>query len=242
MIMKTVFITGGSRGIGAAAVRKFYNEGWQVAFCYNRSEQQAQQLVSELPGVTAIQCDISDADSANRLCREALEKLGHIDALVLNAAAALPQKLITDVTLDEWDSLFATDLRSMFVITKALLPSMINRKSGSIVTLSSMWGEVGASCEAAYSAVKAGVIGFTKALAKEVGPSGIRVNCVSPGVIKTDMNAHLSDEDMQALADEAPLCAIGSPEQVADAIYMLSSESASFITGQVLGVNGGLVI
>lgn len=242
MSMKTVFITGGSRGIGSAAVRKFYNEGWKVAFCYRHSEDKAQQLVKELPGVIALCGDIADADSANRLCREALEKLGHIDALVLNAAAALPQKLITDVTLDEWDSLFAADLRSVFVMTKAILPDMINRKSGSIVTLSSMWGEVGGSCEVAYSAAKAGVIGFTKALAKEVGPSGIRVNCVSPGVINTDMNAHLSDEDMQALADETPLCALGAPEQVADAIYMLCSNSASFITGQVLGVNGGLVI
>ena len=242
MSMKTVFITGGSRGIGAAAVRKFYNEGWQVAFCYRRSEAKAQQLVKELPGVIALCGDISDADSATRLCREALEKLGHIDALVLNAAAALPQKLITDVTLDEWDSLFAADLRSVFVMTKAILPDMINRKSGSIVTLSSMWGEVGGSCEVAYSAAKAGVIGFTKALAKEVGPSGIRVNCVSPGVINTDMNAHLSDEDMRALADETPLCTLGNPEQVADAVYMLCGDGASFITGQVLGVNGGLVI
>lgn len=242
MSMKTVFITGGSRGIGAAAVRKFYKEGWQVAFCYNRSEKQAQQLQTELPGVKAFHCDIADSAAAEKLCADVKAELRHIDALVLNAASALPQKLITDVTLDEWDSLFAVDLRSMFVITKLLLPDMISRKSGSIVTLSSMWGEVGGSCEVAYSAVKAGVIGFTKALAKEVGPSGIRVNCVSPGVIKTDMNAHLSQEDMQALADETPLCCIGTAEQVADVICMLSGDSASFITGQVVGINGGLVI
>lgn len=240
--MPTAFITGGSRGIGRAIVEKFYKSGYDVVFSYNKSDLQAQQLCEEFKGVSAIKCDISNADSAAEMCALALKKLGHIDVLVLNAAAALPQKLITDTSLYEWDMLFNTDLRSMFICVKELLPSMISRQSGSIVTLASMWGEVGASCEVAYSAAKAGVIGFTKALAKEVGPSNIRVNCVSPGVIKTDMNAHLSAEDMAALADETALCSIGEPHQVAEAVYMLASPSASFITGQVLGVNGGFII
>jgi len=239
--MKTVFITGGSRGIGAAAVRKFHKEGYAVVFGYNKAENEALALADEL-GVAAIKGDLSDAADTERLCEEALKALGHIDVLVLNAGAALPQKLLTDTSLSEWDRLFDINVRSMFLCLKTLLPSMISRHSGSIVTVSSMWGEVGASCEAAYSASKAAVIGLTKATAKEVGPSGIRVNCVSPGVIATDMNSHLSADDMQTLCDETALCAIGSAEQAADAIYMFASEQSSFITGQVLGVNGGFVI
>jgi len=239
--MKTVFITGGSRGIGAAAVRKFHKEGYQVVFGYNNAEKEAMALAEEL-GAAAIKGDLSDAADTERLCREALGILGHIDVLVLNAGSALPQKLLTDTTLDEWDRLFDVNVRSMFVCLKTLLPSMIARHSGSIVTVASMWGEVGASCEVAYSASKASVIGLTKAVAKEVGPSGIRVNCVSPGVIATDMNAHLTEEDMRTLCDETALCSIGSAEQAADAIYMLASEQSSFITGQVLGVNGGFII
>ncbi len=239
--MKTVFITGGSRGIGAAAVRKFHNEGYAVAFGYNSAEKEAKKLADSL-GVTALKGDLSDAADTEQLCRRALEALGHIDVLVLNAGCALPQKLLTDTTLDEWDRLFDVNVRSAFVCLKTLLPAMISRHSGSIVTVSSMWGEVGASCEVTYSASKAAVIGLTKAVAKEVGPSGIRINCVSPGVIATDMNAHLSQDDMQMLCEETALCAIGTAEQAADAIYMLASEQSSFITGQVLGVNGGFII
>ena len=159
--MLTALITGGSRGIGAATVRKFYSCGYDVAVGYNKSEQAAKALESKLPGVGAIQADISTPEGAERLCRQALNRLGHIDVLVLNAGIALPQKLITDVSLDEWDKLFDTNMRSVFLCCKALLPSMTARQSGSIVTVSSMWGEVGGSCEVAYSAAKAGVIGFT---------------------------------------------------------------------------------
>ena len=239
--MKTAIITGGSRGIGAATVKKFCEAGYRVVFGYNNSESAANSLASET-GAIAIKADFALESDILRFCDEALKILGSVDALVLNAGIALPQKLITDVTTDEWDRLFAVDLRSYFICCKALLPSMIAKQTGSIVTVSSMWGETGGSCEVAYSAAKAGVIGFTKALAKEVGPSNIRVNCVSPGVIATDMNAHLSPDDIAVLANEAPLCKIGTPEQVADAILMLSSDSASFITGQILGVNGGIVI
>lgn len=239
--MKTAVITGGSRGIGAAAVRKFTAEGYQVVFGCNKSIDDAQRLESET-GAKAIQSDFAIEADILRFCDEAKKLLTKIDVLILNVGIALPQKLITDITTEEWDRLFAVDLRSYFICCKALLPSMIARHSGSIVTIASMWGETGGSCEVAYSAAKAGVIGFTKALAKEVGPSNIRVNCVSPGVIATDMNSHLTEADIAALADEAPLGRIGSPEQIAEAIFMLAGDNAGFITGQILGVNGGIVI
>ena len=150
--------------------------------------------------------------------------------------------LFTDMTDAEWDALFAVNVRSVFSVTKAVLPGMISRQAGAIVNVSSMWGEVGASCEVAYSATKAAIIGMTKALAKEVGPSGVRVNVVTPGVIDTDMNAQLTEDDRAALAEETPLGRIGSPEEVARTILFLCGEDAAFITGQVLGVSGGLVI
>ena len=237
----TVLITGGSRGIGAQTVRTFYRQGYDVAFGYHAAEEAARALAAELPGVVTIRADLADAGEAEAMARRALSCFGHIDALVLNAGVSL-QKLLPDTTCAEWDRLFAVNLRSMFLCCQALLPAMIARKSGAIVTVSSMWGQSGASCEVAYSAAKAGVIGFTKALAKEVGPSGIRVNCVAPGVIDTDMNAALSPEDLACLQDETPLGCIGTAEQVARAIYALASPGSSFITGQVLGVNGGLVI
>lgn len=240
--MPTAFITGGSRGIGAAAVKKFYDNGYDVAFGYHNCEAAAKALCDSLTGVSALRADMCEPKEIEQLCAQAQQRLGHIDTLVLNAGIALPQKLITDVSLEEWDKLFATNLRSAFLCCKALLPSMIARGEGSIITIASMWGEVGASCEVAYSAVKAGVIGLTKSLAKEVGPSGIRVNCISPGVVSTDMNSHLSCDDMAALCEETPLGKIAAPSQIADAIYMLASQNASFITGQVLGVNGGFVI
>lgn len=239
--MKTAVITGGSRGIGAAAVRKFCAEGYSVVFGYNKSQNEAESLCKET-GAQPLRADFAVENDILGFCGQVEKILGHIDALVLNAGIALPQKLITDVTVSEWDKLFAVDLRSHFICCKALLPQMIARQRGSIVTVASMWGQTGGSCEVAYSAAKAGVIGFTKALAKEIGPSGIRANCVSPGVIATEMNAHLSESDMAALADETPLCRIGTPEQVANAVFMLADDASNFITGQVLGVNGGIVI
>ena len=164
-----------------------------------------------------------------------------IDALV-NCAGIAHIGLFTDMTEEEWDHLFAVNVRSAFSVTKAVLPGMISQQKGAIVNVSSMWGEVGASCEVAYSATKAALIGLTKALAKEVGPSGVRVNCVTPGVIDTDMNAQLTEEDRVSLADETPLGRIGSAEEVAKTIFYLCGEGASFITGQILGISGGLVI
>jgi 3-oxoacyl-[acyl-carrier protein] reductase len=184
---------------------------------------------------------VSDPAQVQAVIADILRTYRRVDALV-NCAGIAHIGLFTDMTEDEWDHLFAVNVRSAFSVTKAVLPGMITRQTGAIVNVSSMWGEVGASCEVAYSATKAALIGLTKALAKEVGPSGVRVNCVAPGVIDTDMNAQLTDDDRAELADETPLCRIGAAAEVAQTILFLCGEGASFITGQVLGVSGGLVI
>ena len=242
---KIALITGGSRGIGAACVRAFAENGYAVAFLYKNSRDKAEALVSTLRGagldVAAYPCDVADPAQVKAVIGDILRTYRHIDALV-NCAGIAHIGLFTDMTEDEWDHLFAVNVRSAFSVTKAVLPGMISQQRGAIVNVSSMWGEVGASCEVAYSATKAALIGMTKALAKEVGPSGVRVNCVTPGVIDTDMNAQLTDEDRASLADETPLGRIGSADEVAKTILFLCGEGASFITGQVLGVSGGLVI
>ena len=242
---KIALITGGSRGIGAACVRAFAEDGYAVAFLYNNSGDKAEALVQTLRAegwdVSAWQCDVADAAQVQSVIAGILRTYRRIDALV-NCAGIAHIGLFTDMTEDEWDRLFAVNVRSAFSVTKVVLPGMISHQRGTIVNVSSMWGEVGASCEVAYSATKAALIGLTKALAKEVGPSGVRVNCVTPGVIDTDMNAQLTDEDRAQLADETPLGRIGTAEEVANTILFLCGESSSFITGQVLGVSGGLVI
>ncbi len=242
---KIALITGGSRGIGAACVRAFAEDGYSVAFLYNRSKEKAEALVQSLRSegrdAAAYQCDLADPTQIAAVMADILRTYRHIDALV-NCAGIAHIGLFSDMTEAEWDHLFAVNVRSSFSVTKAVLPGMISRQAGSIVNISSMWGEVGASCEVAYSATKAALIGMTKALAKEVGPSGVRVNCVTPGVIDTDMNAALTDDDRAVLADETPLGRIGSAEEVAKTILFLCGECAGFITGQVLGVSGGLVV
>ena len=244
--MPSVLITGASRGIGAAAARLFAREGWDAALNYSASREAAEAMAAELSalGVRAvpIQADVSDPAQAEELVREAEFSLGPLDAVVCNAGIALPQQLLTDTTAEQWRRLMATDLDGMFYVLRAAIPGLVRRKRGAIVTVSSMWGVAGGSCEAPYSAAKAGVIGLTKALARELGPSNIRVNCVAPGVIDTDMNAHLTPDDLAALGSEAPLCRIGTPEEAAQAILFLASDRASFITGQVLSVDGGMVI
>lgn len=242
---KIALITGGSRGIGAACVRHFARNGYAVVFLANRSLEKAQRLTDELRAegcdVAFRLCDVSDGSQVASVIAEILNSYKRIDALV-NCAGVAHIGLFTDMTDAEWDALFAVNVRSIFSVTRAVLPGMISRQAGAVVNVSSMWGEVGASCEVAYSAAKAAIIGLSKALAKEVGPSGVRVNCVTPGVIDTDMNAQLSEDDRAALSDETPLGRIGNPEEVASTIFFLCSDAASFITGQVLGVSGGLVI
>ena len=242
---KIALITGGSRGIGAACVRAFARDGYVVVLLYNRSVEKAQALVQALRAegsdVTAYPCDVSQPDQVKAVIADVLRSYHRVDVLV-NCAGIAHIGLFTDMTEAEWDHLFAVNVRSVFSITKAVLPGMISAQKGSIVNVSSMWGEVGASCEVAYSATKAALIGMTKALAKEVGPSGVRVNAVTPGVIDTDMNAQLTAEDRTTLCAETPLGRIGTADEVAQTILFLCSELSSFITGQIVGVSGGLVI
>ena len=237
---RVVLITGGSRGIGATAARRFAAGGDKVVINYCHSKARAEALAAEIGG-WAVQADVSDSGQAAKMVDNVLDKFCQLDILICNAGIA-QQKLFGDLTDEDWRRMFAVNVDGMFYTIRAALPHFIHRKAGRILTLSSMWGQVGGSCEVAYSAAKAAVIGLTKALAKEVGPSGITVNCVSPGVIDTEMNANLSPEDLAALAEETPLERIGRPEDVAETLWYLASDAAGFFTGQVLAPNGGLII
>ena len=238
--MKTALITGGSRGIGAACARKLAAEGCRVAVNYNRSRVQAEALAEELGGI-AVQADVADPEQVKSMVDTVLEKFCQLDILVCNAGVS-HIGLLSDMTDQQWRRLFAVNVDGVFHCCRAVIPHFVHNKSGRIVTVSSMWGQVGASCEAAYSASKAAVIGLTRALAKELGPSGISVNCVAPGVIDTEMNRELSARDLAVLREETPLGQIGRAEQVAGAVWFLCGGQSDFITGQVLGVNGGLVV
>ncbi|MGI6270220.1 MAG: elongation factor P 5-aminopentanone reductase [Candidatus Howiella sp.] len=243
--MKTALITGAARGIGTACTRALAKEGYAVAIGYRQSEVSAAALAKEIReagGIAGLYLlDVTNTCSINAATEAILADFGHIDLLVNNAGIAT-SGLLTETTDIEWERIIDTDLSGVFRCCRAVLPGMIRRQSGCIVNISSIWGMTGAACEAAYSAAKAGVIGLTRALAKEVGPSGIRVNCVAPGVIDTEMNAHLSPVEMAALTGETPLGRIGRPEEVAAAVCFLAGTGGEFLTGQVISPNGGLVI
>ena len=237
---KKVLITGGSRGIGAECVRKFSAAGCDVAFIYNKSREAAEKLAAETKSV-AICADISSPDEAKKAVNAAAEALGGIDILVNNAGIA-HIGLFTDLSDNEWEHICSTNLSSAIYVSREAAKYMISAHLGRIINIGSVWGRAGASCEVAYSATKAGLRGLTRALAKELGPSSITVNCIEPGVIDTDMNAALTDEVRAELVDETPLCRIGTPADVADAVLFLASDRASFITAQIIGIDGGFGI
>lgn len=243
--MKYALITGASGGIGAATARAFAQAGYGVAIHAHRSVDKLHALAQELSArsvpVLEVCADLSDPVQAQGMVDNVLENFCQLDILICCSGLS-HVGLVTDIDPQQWRTLFGVNVDGMHYCCQAVLPHMIHRKEGCILTVSSMWGQVGASCEVAYSATKGAVIAYTKALAQEVGPSNIRVNCIAPGVIATEMNAHLSPEDMAALADETPLGRIGTPEECASCALFLASAGASFVTGQVLAPNGGLVI
>ena len=239
--MKRVLIIGGSGGIGSATVEKFVKKGHQVVFTYCNNAASA-AAISKKTGAQALRCDLTDPNAVNKTVENVLKLLGGSIDVLVHCAGIAQIKLFTEITDNDWSTMLAANLSSVFYVTRAVAPYMIAKHYGKIVTVGSMWGKVGASCETHYSAAKAGIEGFTKALAKELGPSGITVNCVEPGVIDTPMNSLLDSDTKKSLCEETPLCRIGTPKEVAEAIYFLSSDRSSFITGQILGVDGGFTI
>ncbi|MEM1483661.1 3-oxoacyl-ACP reductase FabG [Oscillospiraceae bacterium PP1C4] len=242
---KTVLITGASKGIGRETAVQFAREGYNVVVNYNRSKHGAQALLDEL---TELGCDAISirADVANRaqvqaMVATATERFKHIDVLINNAGIA-QQKLFGDITPHNWERMLGVNITGVFNTCQCVLPQMIRRQAGKIINVSSIWGISGASCEVHYSTSKAAVIGFTKALAKEVGPSHIQVNCVAPGIVSTEMNVHLDAQTLEELREETPLGTIGTPADIANVLSFLASKKADFITGQVISPNGGFVI
>ncbi len=240
--MKTVLITGGTRGIGLCMVRLFSELGYRVGFCYHRSHDKAREIVAQLNqkgGGAAFCCDLENDDSVDALISEINKTLGGIDILINNAGVS-SYGLFQNFPKEELDRVLNTNLRSALRLTQALIPSMIQNSWGRVINVSSVWGETGGSCEVLYSAAKAALIGFTKALAKELAPSGVTVNCISPGVVDTDMMARFSKDEIDLIQEEIPCGRMAKPEEIAQAALFLSSENASYITGQVLGINGGM--
>ena len=232
--MLTVLITGGSRGIGAAAVELFAAQGHRVFFLYEK-QHDAARMLAEKTGATAICCDVADGQAVRR----AFDQVGDVDVLICNAGI-MHFGLMSMVEEETWDRLFAVNVKGIYHCVNAAMPSFLKKQSGCIITVSSMWGQVGASCEAAYSATKGAVIALTKALAKELGPSGIRVNCVAPGVILTDMCAGVDLQVLEEMAQETPMGRNGTPMDVAQVMSALVQ--SEFVTGQILGVSGGFVM
>ena len=240
-------MTGASGGIGKAISQKFIDNGYFVIGQYNTGRKSIDDFACQLneQGKSdyfySIKADLSKAEDIENMMNNVFSSFKSIDVLVNNAGVSLT-KLITDTTETDWDKVFDVNIKSAFLITNKVLKGMISKKSGKIVNISSMWGLVGSSMEVCYSASKASLIGYTKALAKEVGPSNVNVNCVCPGVIDTPMNSHLSKEDLIELAEETPLNRIGTADEVADLVYFLCSENSKFITGQVISCDGGFTI
>ncbi len=241
--MKTAIVTGASGDIGMACSKRLLDEGYKVVACYFKNEEAINSLVAygNEENVLPVRADISNSHEVQKTVDEALNKFGTIDVLV-NCAAISIHGIIQDVTEDELNRIIDINIKGTFNMCARVIDKMVKNHRGSIINISSMWGEVGASCEVAYSMTKSAVIGLTKALAKEVGPSGIRVNCVSPGLIDTKMNSCYTREDLDAISEETPLMRIGKPKDVAEAVLYLADDRSSFVTGQILGINGGYVI
>ena len=237
--MRNVIVTGGTRGIGAAISRAFAENGDRVFAVYEKDDSAARDFAEKTDAII-IKADVSKSDGASAVYNE-VAKYGKVDILINNAGIS-QIKLFSDITEADWDRMFAVNTKSVFLMTKQALTDMIHNKSGKIINISSIWGQTGGSCEVHYSASKAAIIGFTKSLAKELGLSGIQVNCIAPGVIKTDMTAHLSDNDIADLKEQIPLNRIGTPEDIAKTAVFLASDGADYITGQIFGINGGMLI
>ncbi len=242
---KTVLITGASRGIGMETAKLFAAERYNVVINYYQSEEAADKLHHYLLSkgfiVMKVRADVRDRIQVDKMVYEIYNRFGNIDVLINNAGVA-QQKLFTDITEDDWDLMFDTNIKGVFNCCQSVLPRMISNKQGKIINISSIWGITGSSCEVHYSASKAAVIGFTKALAKEEGPSNIQVNCVSPGIIQTEMNSHLDSCAIEDLKNNTPLGVLGSARDIAEVVFFLASKKANFITGQIISANGGFLI
>ncbi len=239
--MKTVLVTGGSRGIGRAIVEKFAKNDFNVILNYNKSFEAAKNIEDNFNNIKIFKADVSNRKEVQNMINFASETYGQIDILINNAGTGCTG-LLQDLSFEEWQDVFNVNVNGTFNCTQLILPDMLSRHSGKIINISSIWGMVGASCEVAYSASKAAIIGFTKALAKEVGPSGITVNAIAPGIIMTDMVSQYSMEEFEEIRNQIPLGEIGSTEDIANAVFFLASNEANYITGQVLSPNGGWVI
>lgn len=244
-MMKTALVTGASRGIGRAIALRLGRDGYYIAVNYRENTAAAEEtlrIITEQGGSGALyRADISDGRAVSEMMEKISSETGGAEVIVNNAGIA-EQIMFCDITEEKWDRMFNVDVKGAYLVTRAALPFMIHRKYGRIINISSMWGVSGGSCEVHYSAAKAALIGMTKALAKELGPSGITVNCIAPGVINTEMNGHLDGETLDALRDETPVMRLGTPDDVAEAVSYFASQSAGFVTGQVLSVDGGITL
>lgn len=239
--MKTVVVTGASRGIGRAVAKEFANNGYNVVICYNKSVSDAQQLLNEVSQTTraiAVKVDVSNEDDVKNMVEITKKTFGNIDVLV-NCAGVSDTRLLIDSTKDDYDFVFDTNMRGTYNTCKLVGREMLSNQSGKIINISSIWGLRGGSCESVYSASKGAIIAFTKALAKELGPNGINVNVVAPGFIQTDMTKNVTEEIRQEIMDNSALGRLGTPEDVAGVVSFLASEKSEFITGQVISVDGG---